>query len=80
MLLMNLKNQFLKSINTVKKVMKKCLNKNLIMTEKQEQFQLSNSCWICQKLIDDDNEKVRDRCHISGKFRGSTYWSCNTDL
>ena len=67
---MNLKNQFLKSINTVKKVMKKCLNKNLIMTEEQEQFQSSNSCWICQKLIDDDDEKVRDHCHISGKFRG----------
>ena len=80
MLLMNLKIQFLKSINTVKKVLKKCLNKNLIMTEKQEQFQSSNSCWICQKLIDDDDEKVRDRCHISGKFRGSTHWSCNTDL
>ena len=44
MLLMNLKNQFLKSINTVKEVMKKCLKKNLIMTEEQEQFQSSNSC------------------------------------
>ena len=44
MLLMNLKNQFLKSINTVKEVMKKCLKENLIMTEEQEQFQSSNSC------------------------------------
>ena len=80
MLLMNLKNQFLKSINTVKEVMKKCLKKNLIMTEEQEQFQSSNSCYICQNLIGDDDEKVRDHCHISEKFRGSNHWSCNIDL
>ena len=38
--------------------------KNLIMTEEEEQFQSSNTCWICEKLIDDDNEKVRD--HLRG--------------
>ena len=39
--------------------MKKHFNKNLIMSEKEEeQFQLSNACWICKKLIDNDDEKV----------------------
>ena len=28
--------------------------------EKQEQFQSSNICRVCEKLIDDDDEKVRD--------------------
>ena len=29
------------------------------MSEKEEeQFQLSNVCWICEKLIDHDDEKV----------------------
>ena len=28
--------------------------------EKQEQVQSSNICWVCEKLIDDDDEKVRD--------------------
>ena len=33
------------------------------MSEKEEeQFQSSNTCWICDKLIDDDDEKVRDCC------------------
>ena len=46
------------------------------MTEEEEkQFQLSKTCWICEKLIDD--EKVRDHCHITGKFRGTAHWSCN---
>ena len=31
------------------------------------------------KLIDDD-EKVRDHCYTTGKFRGATYWSCNINL
>ena len=72
MLLMNLLKQFLKSIDTAKNN-EKYFNKNLIMTEEEEQFQLSNVCWICAKVIDHDNEKVRDHCHVPGKFRGATH-------
>ena len=48
--------------------------------EEQEQFQSSNTCWICEKLIDNDDEKVRDHCHVTGKFRGAAHWSCNINL
>ena len=58
--------------------MKKYFNKYLIMTEEEEQFQSSNTCWICEKLTDD--EKVRDPCHITGKFRDATHWSCSINL
>ena len=68
MLLINLLKQFLKSMNIVKKIMKKHFNKNLIIAEEEEEFQSSNNCWICEKLIED--EKVTDHCHITGKFRG----------
>ena len=70
----------LKEYKYCKKVMKKHFNKNLIMSEEEEQFQSSNICWICEKLIDDDNEKVRDHCHVTGKFRGAAHWSCNINL
>ena len=61
--------------------MKKHFNKNLIMSEEEEeQFQSSNTCWICEKLIDDDNENVRDQCPITGKFRGGAHWSCNINV
>ena len=41
-----------------KKVMKKHLNKNLFTSEEQEEkFQSSNTCWVCDKLIDNDDEK-----------------------
>ena len=49
--------------------MKKHFNKNLIMSEEEEQFQSSNTCWICKKIIDNDNEIVRDRCPVTGKLR-----------
>ena len=32
------------------------------MTEEEDLFQKSNNCWICKKLIDDDEYKVRDQC------------------
>ena len=51
------------------------------MSEKEEkQFQSSNICWICEKVIDDDNEKVQDCCHVNGKFRDAALWSCNMKL
>ena len=75
---MNLLNQFLKSITIVKKDQ---FNKNLVMTEEEEHlFQQSNSCWICKKLINNDEEKVRDHCHITSKFRGVAHWSCNINF
>ena len=59
--------------------MKKLFNKNLIMTdEEEEQFQLCNTCWISEKLIED--KKVRDHCHITGKVRSAAHWSCNINL
>ena len=45
--------------------------------EEKHLFQQSNSCWICKKLIDNDEEKVRDHCHVTGKFRGAAHWDCN---
>ena len=63
-----------------KKVMKERFNKNVIMSEEQEEFQSSNVFWICEKLIDDDDEKVRDHCNITGKFRGAAHWGCNIYL
>ena len=49
-------------------VVKKHFNKNLVMTaEENEKFERSNICWVCDKLIDIGDNKVRDHCHITGK-------------
>ena len=63
----------LKEYEYCSNVMKKYFNKNLVMTVQEEEiFQLSNKCWIC--------EKVRDHCHLSGKFRIAAHFSCNANL
>ena len=48
--------------------------------EKEYLFQQSSSCWICEKIINDGDEKVRDHCHVTGKFRGTAHWDCNTNF
>ena len=71
----------LKEYEYGKKVMKTHFNKNLIISEEEEHlFQQSNSSWICKKLIDNDDEKVRDHYHVNGKFRSAAHWSCNINL
>ena len=61
--------------------MKKHFNKNVVMSEKDEQiFQSSNNCWICNKLFDVGDNKVRDYSHITGKYGGSVHWNCNINL
>ena len=64
-----------------KKVIKEHFHKNLIISaEEEERCQLTNSCWICDKLFDVGDNKVRDHCHITGKYRGTAHWSCNVNL
>ena len=76
--------EFIKSIlkehKYCKKIMKDQLNKNLVMTEKERLFQQSNNCWICKEIIDNEDKKVRDDCHITGKFRGSAHWDGNINF
>ena len=77
--------EFIKSIfrehKYCKKIMKDQFNKKLFMTEEGEYlFQQSNNCWVYNKIVDNGDEKVRDHCHITGKFRVSAHWDCNINF
>jgi hypothetical protein len=45
--------------------------------EEEKEFQDSNECHICKKKFSEIDIKVRDHCHITGKFRGAAHQSCN---
>ena len=61
--------------------MNKHFNNDLIMSEEEEHlFQQNNSCWIRKKRIDNDKGKVRDHCHVTGKFRCAAHWNCNINF
>ena len=61
-------------------VMKKHSNKGVVMTTKDsEDFENSTKCLICDNAYFDGDVKVRDHCHITGKYRGSAHRDCNTN-
>ena len=62
-------------------VMKKHFNKELVMTEKDnEDFENSTKCWICDNDYVDSNLKVREYCHITRKYRDSAHRDCNINV
>ena len=62
-------------------IKKNYFNQKLLMSTKDEEiFRLPNKCWICGKLFDENSVRVRDHCHIFGKFRGAAHQDCNINL
>ena len=47
-------------------------------TEDEKNYQDSQDCWICNEKLDET--KVRDHCHIAGKYRGAAHSKCNLKL
>ena len=39
-----------------------------------------DGCYICGEKYTDKDVRVRDHCHITGKFRGSAHQECNLEL
>ena len=71
----------LEEVNCCKSKMKKHFNKPLKMTKENEiDFQKATKCHICDKPYKDKDIRVRDYCHITGKFRGSAHQDCNLKL
>ena len=71
----------LDEVKHCKKIMKKEFNKPLRMTKADEDdFQKADECHICNKKYTDKDTRVRDHCHITGKYRGSSHQECNLQL
>ena len=40
-------------------------------------FENSTKCWTCDNVYVDGDVKVKDHCHITGKYKGSAHRDCN---
>ena len=59
------------------KIISELGNEKMIITpEEQEQFNQASNCWICGKLLNID-DRVRDHCHYTGRYRGAAHNLCN---
>ena len=60
-------------------IIKNHFNKPIIMTQADEEnYNNTNTCWTCTQEISEN--KVRDHCHITGKFRCTAHKECNLKL
>ena len=57
------------------------LNKSMdeLTYEQKTEFRQATHCSICNKEFQPDDEKVRDHCHFTGKYRGAAHVKCNLD-
>ena len=54
-------------------------NKDIIMKQEDEEDCRNNDiCRFCEKFIESD--KVRDHCHLTGKYRGPAHNTCNINV
>ena len=53
--------------------------KKMVMTREDKMtYKKATHCHICEEEIDKDKDKkVRDHCHLTGKFRGAAHNKCN---
>ena len=73
--------KMLEEVKYCKNIMKKEFNKPLKMTkDDEEEFQKAQECHICNKKYTDKDIRVRDHCHITGKYRRSAHQECNLKL
>ena len=50
--------------------------KKMVFGKKEEErFYEETICWICNEEFNDD--KVRDHCHFTGRYRGAAHNKCN---
>ena len=52
----------------------------MLAKEGDEEFQNCNEFWISDNAYVEGVVKVRDNCHISGKYRGPGLRDCNISV
>ncbi|CAC5406272.1 unnamed protein product [Mytilus coruscus] len=53
------------------------VDKPILNKYEEDEFQEATECYICGKEFEENN-KVREHDHLSGKYRGAACQSCNT--
>ena len=60
----------------VKKIANIKPKKMVITEEEKKQFDKASDCWLCGEELN-IQDKVRDHCHYTGRYRGAAHNKCN---
>ncbi|XP_025199346.1 uncharacterized protein LOC112597488 [Melanaphis sacchari] len=74
---------FINSIVEIAKKIEKLLKTNtpiIYTTEQRKTHESCTTCNLCKTKFSQENHKVADHCHLSGKFRQSLCNTCNLKL
>ena len=74
--------KFVELLTEIKKGIVENMNVNKPMEityEQKLEFRKATHCSICNKKFQPEDEKVRDHCHFTGKYRGAAHVTCNLD-
>ena len=74
--------KFVEQLTEIKKDIFNKMNVNKpmdISTEQEMEFRKASRCSICNKNFKPEDEKARDHCHFTGKYRGAAHIKCNLD-
>ena len=73
--------KMLEEVKYCKKMKKEHFNKDMIMTRTDKRnFKKAKKCHICNKKYIETDIRVRDHCHVTGKYRGSAHQLCNRNF
>ena len=71
----------LKEVEYCKKVNQDHFNKPLALTvDEEKSFKAATKCHICDKNFFKNSKRVRDHCHVTGKYRGAAHNKCNRNF
>ena len=71
----------LEDVDYCEKTKNEHFNQPMNLTNKDEEnFQAATKCPICKKDFSEEDKRVRDHCHVTGKYRGAAYNECNRNF
>jgi len=79
----NVSRKFLENIIEEEKMIRQVLShvEPMVLTEEDKlNCQVTTKCHICNTKFTPEDPRVRDHCHLTGKYRGAAHNSCNINF
>ena len=71
----------LEEVDYCEKTKNEHFNQPMDLTNKDEEnFQAATKSHICKKDFSEEDKRVRDHCHVTGKYRGVAHNECNRNF